>query len=108
MGSDFVKEGERAATWLIGYMHTNQPVNIVELQGTVGSAPAIDRQTGFASMLTQFSNYKIIRSQTGDFTRAKGKEVMEAFLNRVLKNGCEAQFTFFSRDKNLYFDAFSG
>ncbi len=86
MGSDFVKEGERAATWLIGYMHTNQPVNIVELQGTVGSAPAIDRQTGFASMLTQFPSYKIIRSQTGDFTRVKGKEVMEAFLKADGKN----------------------
>jgi len=80
MGSDFTKEGERAATWLLGYMHTDKQVNIVELQGTVGSAPAIERQIGFANIMKPFPNYKIIASQTGDFTRAKGKEVMESFL----------------------------
>src|SRR5207245_9308428 len=55
-------------------------VNIVELQGTVGSAPAIDRKVGFEEVLKSYPNFKITRSQTGDFTRAKGKEVMEAFL----------------------------
>ncbi len=55
-------------------------VNIVELQGTVGSAPANDRKKGFAEIIATDPRYKIIRSQTGDFTRAKGKEVMEAFL----------------------------
>jgi len=86
MGSDFVEEGKRAAVWLMGYLHTAKPVNIVELQGTVGSAPAIDRKRGFEEMLKPFPNYKIIRSQTGDFTRAKGKEVMEAFLKAEGKN----------------------
>ena len=55
-------------------------INIVELQGTVGSAPAIDRKKGFEEIIKADPRYKIIRSQTGDFTRAKGKEVMEAFL----------------------------
>ena len=55
-------------------------INIVELQGTVGSAPANDRKKGFAEIITAEPRFKIIRSQTGDFTRAKGKEVMEAFL----------------------------
>ena len=56
-------------------------MNIVELQGTVGSAPAIDRKKGFGgSHQVQDPRFKITRSQTGDFTRAKGKEVMEAFL----------------------------
>ena len=47
MGSDFVEEGRRSARWLIGFMKTGAPVNIVELQGTIGSAPAIDRKIGF-------------------------------------------------------------
>ena len=55
-------------------------MNIVELQGTVGSAPAIDRKKGFEEIIKADPHFKIIRSQTGDFTRAKGKEVMEAFL----------------------------
>jgi galactofuranose transport system substrate-binding protein len=83
MGSDFVEEGRRAANWLVGDLKQkgmNGPVNIVELQGTVGSAPAIDRKKGFEEVLKNYPNLKITRSQTGDFTRAKGKEVMEAFL----------------------------
>ena len=81
MGSDFVEEGRRSGKWLVEKMKgTSGDVNIVELQGTVGSAPAIDRKKGFEEIIKADPRYKIIRSQTGDFTRAKGKEVMEAFL----------------------------
>jgi galactofuranose transport system substrate-binding protein len=81
MGSDFVEEGRRAGRWLVEKMKDQKgEVNIVELQGTVGSAPAIDRKKGFEEIIKADPKFKIIRSQTGDFTRAKGKEVMEAFL----------------------------
>ncbi|HUN93981.1 MAG TPA: ABC transporter substrate-binding protein [Burkholderiaceae bacterium] len=81
MGSDFVEEGRRAGRWLLEKEKgTTGDVNIVELQGTVGSAPAIDRKKGFEEIIKANPRLKIIRSQTGDFTRAKGKEVMEAFL----------------------------
>lgn len=86
MGSDFVEEGRRAGNWLKENYDrlknadkTGDVVNVVELQGTVGSAPAIDRQNGFAEV-TKDTPFKVIKSQSGDFTRAKGKEVMEAFL----------------------------
>ena len=79
IGSDFIEEGRKAARWMLANVK-GDTVNIVELQGTVGSAPAIDRKKGFEEVIAGKSNYKIIRSQTGDFTRAKGKEVMEAFL----------------------------
>ena len=81
MGSDFVEEGRKAGRWLVEKTKgSTTPVNIVELQGTVGSAPAIDRKKGFEEIIKADPKFKIIRSQTGDFTRAKGKEVMEAFL----------------------------
>ena len=81
MGSDFVEEGRKAGRWLVDKTRGQAgPVNIVELQGTVGSAPAIDRKKGFEEIIKADPKFKIIRSQTGDFTRAKGKEVMEAFL----------------------------
>jgi len=80
MGSDFVEEGRKAGRWLLENTKGTGDVNIVELQGTVGSAPAIDRKKGFEEIIKANPRYKIIRSQTGDFTRAKGKEVMEAFL----------------------------
>lgn len=81
MGSDFVDEGRKAGRWLVEKMKDQKgDVNIVELQGTVGSAPAIDRKKGFEEVIKADPKFKILRSQTGDFTRAKGKEVMEAFL----------------------------
>ncbi|HUX39501.1 MAG TPA: ABC transporter substrate-binding protein [Rectinemataceae bacterium] len=86
MGSDFIKEGEKAGTWLADYLKKQgiddgaKPIDIVELQGTTGSAPAIDRKTGFANIMKQHPNWQITRSQTGNFTSAEGKAVMEAFL----------------------------
>ncbi|WP_447729893.1 ABC transporter substrate-binding protein [Pseudoxanthomonas suwonensis] len=81
IGSDFVEEGRRAARWLIGDSEGKAgPIRIVELQGTVGSAPANDRMRGFKEVIEGDSRFQIVRSQSGDFTRARGKEVMEAFL----------------------------
>jgi len=85
MGSDFVEEGRKAAKWLIDNeeklgLKDKEVVNIVELQGTVGSAPAIDRKAGFEEIIKDNGKYKVTQSQTGDFTRSKGKEVMESFL----------------------------
>ncbi|WP_166246284.1 ABC transporter substrate-binding protein [Paenibacillus turpanensis] len=81
IGSDFVEEGRRAGKWLVEkFKDEKGDVNIVELQGTTGSAPANDRKAGFDEMIKAQPNLKVIASQTGDFTRAKGKEVMQAFL----------------------------
>lgn len=81
IGSDFVEEGRLAGQWLLEqFKDATEPVNIVELQGTTGSAPANDRKSGFEDVIKENPNLKIIASQTGDFTRAKGKEVMQSFL----------------------------
>ncbi|MFC6564887.1 ABC transporter substrate-binding protein [Actinoplanes utahensis] len=81
IGSDFKLEGKKAGEWLLKqYEGKNEPVNIVELQGTTGSAPALDRQSGFQEAIKANPNLKIVKSQTGDFKRADGKTVMEAFL----------------------------
>ena len=81
LGSDFVLEGQEAAKWLIKDKEAaTGDVNIVELQGTTGAAPANDRMSGFADLIKAESKFKIIASQTGDFTRSGGKQVMEAFL----------------------------
>jgi ABC-type sugar transport system substrate-binding protein len=81
LGSDFVVEGKKAGEWLVQkYQGTTDPVAIVELQGTTGAAPAIDRKEGFAEATKVAPNLKVVASQTGDFTRSGGKQVMEAFL----------------------------
>jgi ABC-type sugar transport system substrate-binding protein len=84
IASDFVEEGRMAGRWLVDRLGGSG--NVVELQGTPGSAPAIDRKKGFEEVVAQQPSIKIIKSQTGDFTRAKGKEVMEAFLKAGGRN----------------------
>lgn len=80
IGSDFVLEGQNAAKYLVEQFGADKEVNIVELQGTVGASCANDRKNGFEEGLKDAPGFKIIKSQSGDFNRAKGKEVMEAFL----------------------------
>ncbi|RNF36102.1 galactofuranose ABC transporter, galactofuranose-binding protein YtfQ [Paracoccus methylarcula] len=79
VGSNLVHEGEVAGEWLVNAVG-DEECRIVELQGTTGSTPAIDRKTGFENAIEGHDNMEIVRSQTGDFTRAQGKEVMESFL----------------------------
>ena len=78
IGSDFIEEGRRAGEWLA--KAAGGKAVIAELVGTPGSAPANDRKKGFEEVLAKHPGMKIVKSQSGDFTRAKGKEVMESFL----------------------------
>jgi len=79
LGSDFILEGERAGDWVNTEFADADAVKVVELQGTTGAAPANDRAEGFRNKVTD-PKFEIVASQTGDFTRAGGKQVMEAFL----------------------------
>ena len=80
IGSDFLEEGRMAAAWLA--KKTGGTGRIVELQGTPGSAPANDRRKAFAEGIASHPGLKIIDSQSGDFRRTGGKEVMEAFIKK--------------------------
>jgi len=78
LGSDFLEEGRNAARVMADIVKGD--ARIVELVGTVGSAPANDRARGFREVLAKYPNMQIIDSRSGDFTRAKGKEVMQELL----------------------------
>jgi galactofuranose transport system substrate-binding protein len=80
LGSDFLEEGRNAGRVMVRL--TNGQANIVELVGTIGSAPANDRYTGFREIIKDYPNMQIIDSISGDFTQARGKEVMKAFLQK--------------------------
>lgn len=80
LGSDFLEEGRKSARIMAELV--DRKANIVELVGTVGSAPANDRYTGFREVLKDYPGMRIIDSQSGDFTRARGKEVMTEFLQK--------------------------
>ncbi len=89
--ADALKEGTSAFEWIDGYVHDqgktprggSDQFQIAILEGTVGSSVAADRLTGFTDAIAASPNaaeYNVVASQTGEYTRAKGKEVMESFL----------------------------
>ncbi|HEX5941664.1 MAG TPA: ABC transporter substrate-binding protein [Anaerolineales bacterium] len=84
LGSDFLEEGRKAARIMAELVQGK--ANIVELVGTIDSAPANDRYTGFREILRDHPGMIIIDSQSADFTRARGKEVMAAFLQKYGKS----------------------
>ncbi len=89
IGSDFVDQGRRAAEWLA--TATEGKAKIIELEGTTGADPAIDRKKGFDDYIAgtfrgtptadgPFPDMEIIASQTGNFTRDEGRQTMETLL----------------------------
>ncbi|MFM4733544.1 galactofuranose ABC transporter, galactofuranose-binding protein YtfQ [Aeromonas salmonicida] len=79
VAADSVHEGAVAADWLVRQLD-GKACNVVELQGTVGASVALDRKKGFLDTVAKVPTIKIIRTQSGDFTRSKGKEAMESFI----------------------------
>lgn len=79
IASDHVWAGEQAAIVVNDLL--GGAGKVVELEGTVGASAAVQRKQGFDEYIANnCSDIEIIDSQTGDFTRAMGKEVMESFL----------------------------
>ena len=84
VGSNFELEGKKAAAWLKAYLDKtgrgDEEINMVTIQGTIGASAQVGRTEGFANVLAEHSNWKMLDMQTGEFTQAKGQEVMESFL----------------------------
>jgi ABC-type sugar transport system substrate-binding protein len=76
--SDFIQEGKRAAVQMA--KATNGKAQIIELEGTTGASPAIDRKKGFDDAIKDCSGMKVVVSQDADFTRATGQQVAETLL----------------------------
>jgi len=86
VGGNFLKEGSDAGEWLAEYLESkgrgNEKINIVTLQGTIGSSAQVGRTEGFGEVLAKHSNWNMLARQSGEFTQAKGQEVMESFLKK--------------------------
>ncbi|MEM9970241.1 MAG: ABC transporter substrate-binding protein [Pseudomonadota bacterium] len=79
LGSDFIEQGARAAEWLKANFDGEEGI-IVQLEGTTGSSPANDRKKGFDDAIASDDRFQIVASQTGDFARDLGRQVMETLL----------------------------
>ena len=78
IASDFVSEGKMAGEWLA--KQSGGKAGIIQLEGTTGAAPANDRKKGFEAAIAAHPDMKVLASQTGDFKRSDGKNVMEALI----------------------------
>jgi simple sugar transport system substrate-binding protein len=81
VGSDFVEEGRRAGRWLLE--HTRDvpgEIGIVELLGTVDSAPAVNRNQGFFEVVAHDPRFRMIRSESADFDRTRARDLMAEIL----------------------------
>ena len=93
IGSDFYQEGVMVADWLA--KNAGGRTKIVELQGEPGSSAANERRRAFADGIKNYPAFKIIDSQTGNFRRSEGKQVMEALLK---KHGKEIEILYAHND----------
>lgn len=84
VGGNFVKEGETCGEWLEKYLEkkgrADEEINIVTIQGTIGASAQVGRTEGVANIVAKHPNWKMLDKQSGEFTQAKGQEVMESFL----------------------------
>lgn len=101
ISADFNLEGKLAGAWLAA--EAKGKCKVVELQGTTGSAPAIERKGGFEAVLNQFPAMEIVATQSGDFTTAGGKKVMEAFIKST--NNLEGICASFAHNDNMQLGA---
>jgi galactofuranose transport system substrate-binding protein len=87
IGSDFRFEGRKIGECLVDLLkkenRSGAALNLVELQGTIGSAPAIQRNLGFFEIIGKYKNIKTFRSESGDFKETNAKQLMEKILQEA-------------------------
>ncbi len=83
VGSDFLLEGQKACEWLNAYAEAKgmKEINIVDIQGTIGASAQIGRTQALDDAVEKYG-WNLLAQQTGEFTQAKGQEVMESMLKQ--------------------------
>lgn len=102
IGSDFKYEGQRIAECLVEILKQtdtlNKPLNLVELWGTEGSAPAIQRNQGFFEIIKKYNNIKTFKSKSADFKELYAKQLMEEILQKAKKQNTKIDIVFAHND----------
>ena len=83
VGSDFRREGDTAAAWL-DQTFGQMPLNIIHLQGNIGSSAQIGRTEGLDAGLAAHPSWTLAFRAPGDFTQAKGQELTEQIIREGL------------------------
>ncbi|MCR4922599.1 MAG: ABC transporter substrate-binding protein [Lachnospiraceae bacterium] len=102
IGSDFKLEGDKACAWLKSFLDNNKLIgrmNIAHIQGTIDSSAQLGRTAALDEALSKYNNWRLIARDSGDFTQAKGKEIMKKFLSRW---GSEINIVFCENDNEAF------
>ena len=103
VGSNFELEGKKAAAWLKAYLDAtgrgNEKINIVDIQGTIGASAQIGRTKGLEAACKENKNWTLLAKETGEFTQAKGQEVMESLLK---KHGDDIDVVYCENDNEAF------
>ena len=87
VGSNFELEGKKAAAYLDAYMKAKnmKDMKLVNIQGTIGASAQIGRTKGLDDAVAA-NGWNLLDKTTGEFTQAKGQEVMQSFLKKYKKD----------------------
>ena len=83
IGADNVDTGVTAGKYAVQVL--NGKGNVIEISGSLGASPTIDRSKGFRDAIAGSPNVKIIASQTGNYDQATALKVMQDFLQKYPK-----------------------
>lgn len=97
VGSDFRKEGQTAVTWMADHFQ-GKPLRIVHLQGNLGSSAQLGRTGALDEALAQHPDWSLVFRESGEFTEAKGQELVEA----LLANGTPFNVIYSENDNMAY------
>lgn len=104
IGSDFLKEGTQAATWMeSAFPDARETVGIIHIQGTPDSTAQIGRTAALEAALEKHDNWELLARLDGDFTQAKTYEVMTEYLSS-LPEGADIDVVYCEND-NIAFGA---
>ncbi len=88
VGSNFKLEGQKAAAWLKDFATAkglkSSDLHIVDIQGTIGASAQIGRTEGLEEA-AKANGWDLMAKESGEFTQAKGQEVMESFIKQYPK-----------------------
>lgn len=98
VGSDFRAEGDKAVKWLEEKFADKDQLNIVHIQGTIGSSAQIGRTDALNAGVEANKTWKLVAQQSGEFTQAKGQEVMES----VLKQNSDIDVVYCENDNEAF------
>ena len=97
IGSDFLGEGRNAVRWMDQHLG-DEPLRIVHLQGNLGSSAQLGRTAGLNEGLSTHPEWQLVYRASGDFTQAKGQELVEA----ILADGLDFDVIFSENDNMTY------